>query len=126
MRSDNCYCASLQTIVDALRPNGYVPVALDWNNLYLLSVLTAAELDGLERARGLRLNGSPRALYALVYWDRPGCAAAFSWNACIDFWAEQVMQATAAPNSRISLQNINICDRIRFKTAQYCRFVSKF
>ena len=29
-------------------------------------------------------------------------------------------------NSRIFLQNINISDRIRFKTAQYCRFVSKF
>ena len=29
-------------------------------------------------------------------------------------------------NSRIFLQNINIGDRIRFKTAQYCRFVSKF
>ena len=29
-------------------------------------------------------------------------------------------------NSRIFLQNINLSDRIRFKTAQYCRFVSKF
>ena len=29
-------------------------------------------------------------------------------------------------NSRIFLQNINIRDRIRFKTAQYCRSVSKF
>ena len=29
-------------------------------------------------------------------------------------------------NNRIFLQNINISDRIRFKTAQYCRFVSKF
>ena len=29
-------------------------------------------------------------------------------------------------NSRISLQNINISDRTRFKTAQYCRFVTKF
>ena len=29
-------------------------------------------------------------------------------------------------NSRIFLQNINISDRIRFKTAQYCWFVSKF
>ena len=29
-------------------------------------------------------------------------------------------------NSRIFLQNINISDRIRFKTAQYCRFVSRF
>ena len=28
-------------------------------------------------------------------------------------------------NSRIFLQNINISDRIRFKTGQYCRFVSK-
>ena len=29
-------------------------------------------------------------------------------------------------NCRICLQNINISYRIRFKTAQYCRFVSKF
>ena len=29
-------------------------------------------------------------------------------------------------NIGIFLQNINISDRIRFKTAQYCRFVSKF
>ena len=29
-------------------------------------------------------------------------------------------------DNRIFLQNINISDRIRFKTAQYCRFVSKF
>ena len=29
-------------------------------------------------------------------------------------------------NSRIFLQNINISDQNRFKTAQYCRFVSKF
>ena len=29
-------------------------------------------------------------------------------------------------NSSIFLQNINNSDRIRFKTAQYCRFVSKF
>ena len=29
-------------------------------------------------------------------------------------------------NKRIFLQNINISDRIRFKTAQYCPFVSKF
>ena len=29
-------------------------------------------------------------------------------------------------NSRIFLQNMNISDRIRFKTAQYCRFDSKF
>ena len=69
-----------------------MPVALDWNNLYLL---TAAELDALERARGLRLDASPRALNALCYWDRPGSAAAFSWNAGVDVWAERVMQATA-------------------------------
>ena len=71
-----------------------MPVALDWNNLYLL---TAAELDALERARGLRLNVSPHALYALSYWDRPGRAAAFSWNPGVDVWAELVMQATATP-----------------------------
>ena len=29
-------------------------------------------------------------------------------------------------NNRIFLQKINISDQTRFKTAQYCRFVSKF
>ena len=45
---------------------------------------------------------------------------------CMQTFGCMPMYGRIFHNSRIFLQNINISDLIRFKTAQYCRFISKF
>ena len=70
-RGDHCFGASIEKIALVVRPLGYVPVALDWNNLYILPRHAGDES---------LVDTSTASLYALGYAQREGRAASFPWN----------------------------------------------
>ena len=83
-RGDNCFGASIEKIIQFLSIYRYSPVALNWNNLYLIpSNLVNASLDT-----------SAKSLYDVGYWKRSGRAQKFPWNADIDNWAERAHSPT--------------------------------
>ena len=110
----------------------YVMNWIQEDNFDLLHNMQGAKFRLLQRIRDPNLSQS--ALYARSKVYRKLKINCFARkNECtgvlLALHANNWLYGRIFHNSRIFLQNINISDRIRFKrikTAQYCRFVSKF
>ena len=70
-RWDVCFGVSLGTVSQVVRRLVYVPVALEWNNLYVMP--NGAVDEG-------QLDSSTASLYEVGFWKPAGRSAAFSWN----------------------------------------------
>ena len=96
----------------------HVPNWIQEDDINLLHNMRGAKFSFLDSMRGATFIDMLKIDYFATHNDVPGC--------CLLLHANNWLHGRIFHNSRIFLQNINISDRIRFKTAQYCRFVLKF
>lgn len=85
-KADHCFGISIEKVARILLQHDYIPVALDWNNLYSIPRST---LNNMPKSTYFKLDYSTQSLYDLGYWKRQGRSQIFPYNSNVDIWANE-------------------------------------